>query len=135
MKCVKLKIYPKGCGREVYRMIAVDPDKLTFNDLKSYIVYTFDLDTFSHSYEFVYKASYLRNNALTDYEDETTMDERVFDFILPKTFFFHYDFGADWYFAINIMSGVEDVDLHKFPYMELKSKGEFVECRGNGWDF
>lgn len=29
MKCVKLKIYPKGYGREIYRVIAVDPKKLT----------------------------------------------------------------------------------------------------------
>ena len=135
MKCVKLKIYPKGYGREIYRVIAVDPKKLTFNDLKAYMIHTFDLDTFSHLYEFVYKAAYVRNNALTDCGDETTMDERVFDSPLPKTFYFHYDFAKDWYFAINIMSSMEEVDLHKSSYKELKSKGEFVEYSGNGWDF
>ena len=58
------------------------------------------------------------------------MDERVFDSPLPKTFYFHYDFAKDWYFAINIMSSMEEVDLLKSSYKELKSKGEFVEYSG-----
>ena len=91
------------------------------------MAYTFDLDVYDHLSEFVYKADYSRDNTLTDYDDEKSLDERVFDFILPKTFYFHYDFGEDWYFAITIMSNMEEVELYRSSYRELKSKGKFVE--------
>ena len=124
----KLKIYPKGRGREVYRVIAVDADVATFRDLCNFIVFDFDLDSMFHMYRFVFskniwgggpeieKGSPDMNIVLSKYS------------YLPKTFYFHYDYGADLLFVITIMSAPYKGEITAEDGIDLiKSVGDFQE--------
>ena len=118
MSGIKIKIYPKGLGTKVYRVLAITEDT-TFRELCDYIGYTFDLDYFSHMYEFVLG----KPGRFTECVSMQEFDHNMFEFSIPKTIYFHYDFGRDLYFAITFMSGGYTGEING-TYKELKAVGE-----------
>ena len=105
MSGIKIKIYPKGLGTKVYRVLAITED-ITFRELCDYIGYTFNLDYFSHMYEFVLG----KPGRFTECVSMQEFDHNMFEFSIPKTIYFHYDFGRDLYFVITIKPAVQRSD-------------------------
>ena len=85
MPGLQMKIYPAGKGRKVYRGIADDPQKATFEDLGRYLECAFDLDYWSHIYRFVLgkqlydPASFIEKNS-------SDMKCAIGRFALPQSF-------------------------------------------------
>ena len=102
------KIYPKGRGRTVYRVIETDGLN-SLNDLCGDILNAFDFDH-DHLYEFCMDNKMYSDGLHYSYEesDEITID----DLKLTKSqnFSLHYDFGDDWMFVIHV-NKIEPCDL------------------------
>lgn len=101
-----LKVYPKGMGREIYRVIEIAGNK-TLTDLCWAIMGSFDFDM-DHLYEYImddrrnswnrYLCTYMEDE---DYPSTDIVLNRI-GLFPGKKFYLHYDFGDDWYFAINV---------------------------------
>lgn len=105
-------------GTKVYRVPAITED-ITFRELCDYTGYTFDLDYFSHVYEFVLG----KPGRFTECVSMQEFDHNMSEFSIPKTIYFHYYFGRDLYFAITFMSGGYTGEINS-TYKELKAVGE-----------
>ena len=124
----KMKIYPKGRGREVYRVIAVDADVATFRDLCDFIVFNFDLDSMFHMYRFVFSKNIWGGGPEIEKGSPDMNIVLSKASYLPKTFYFHYDYGADLLFVINIMSAPYKDEITAEDGIDLiKSVGGFQE--------
>lgn len=92
-------------GEGVWRRIVMPSDS-TFADLAEFILSAFEFD-YDHLYEFRYEDAYGSRHTLTDpqcsevddgYADEASLGETGLE--PGQLVEFHFDFGADWRFAV-----------------------------------
>ncbi|MCD8217928.1 MAG: plasmid pRiA4b ORF-3 family protein [Clostridiales bacterium] len=119
MKLYTLKVYPKGHGRDVYRIIHI-LGKESLDRLCQVILDAFSF-TDEHLYEFCLDNKiYDDNNYQSDpeYEDQPTTREKIDSLNLRKgqKFWLHYDFGDDWVFVIGIQK-IEDTTENLMPHI------------------
>ncbi|MDO4260477.1 MAG: hypothetical protein Q4C82_00230 [Eubacteriales bacterium] len=124
-----LKVYPKGLGRDVYRVLEIS-GKDTLDDLCEDIMNAFDF-VHEHLYEFnmdnrMYgsKWSYRCNpDPWFGLEDGRSTDIEIGNMNLAKgqKFSLHYDFGDDWMFVITVQ-GISD-EARRTSSKVIKSKG------------
>lgn len=100
MNKYKLKIYPKGRGREVYRVITIAGNKKLDNLCRS-ILDAFDFSD-DHLYEFCMDNKMYSQNAIEPPATKITLDK--LDLIKGQKFLLHYDFGDDWQFVITVQA-------------------------------
>lgn len=118
-----MKIYPAGCGREVYRNIEICGNN-TLNQLCKVILDTFHF-TDEHLYEFCMdNRMYSDDTYQSDPEGnepsaEITIDDaNLFE---GQKFSLHYDFGDDWMFTIKVLN-INEVKK-PFESRVIKEKG------------
>lgn len=133
---MKLKVYPRGYGRDVYRIIQV-PNSFSLDELCDGILDAFNFDH-DHLFEFILAGMrILCSRAADDFWDEEEMrttDEISlddFNFYKGAKFLLHYDFGDDWYFVINVMNPEEDEKKSKWIKV-IKEKGKLKQYQS--WD-
>ena len=114
----KLKVYPQGSGREVYRIFNIC-DKDSLEKLCDLIIDSFGCEEM-HLYEFCMDGKKYSQNAI---EMEECGRVKLKDIGIEKgqKFLLHYDFGADWLFQINVQ-GLTEVEKYAKPSVE-KEKG------------
>lgn len=123
-----LKIYPKGMGRDAYRTLEISDDrKLT--DLAECILEAFDFD-FDHLYEFIMSGEMYRSRDV--YVSPGISGERSANIKLGKLglekgrkFLYHYDFGDDWLFVVNVQKVEDEEEPHETKV--IKSKGDVYQ--------
>ena len=127
-----LKIYPKGMGKAVYRVIEICGEE-TLDDLCDEILLAYDFCN-EHLYEFCmnnklyskenYRAYAEGNRPSTDIEiDKLGLKEK-------ESFLFHYDFGDDWVFVVKVEK-IMSIPEYVEPQV-LKSKGSIEQYPS--WD-
>lgn len=125
-----LKIYPKGLGREVYRVLEID-GKESLDTLCSLILATFDFD-WDHLYEFcmsgkIYDRFGTRYVCTDDIDGDgptsITLDE--IGLYKGQNFLFHYDFGDDWQFMIHVNKIEKCDEPTKWKY--IKRVGDVMQ--------
>lgn len=128
-----LKIYPKGAGREVYRVVLVD-GKLSLDEFASLILDLFDFDH-EHLYEFCMSGKLYDRGGLNyicddDYGFGRPTEGVTIDQLKLKKgqkFLFHYDFGDDWQFIINVQQTESTDSELKTSYEVLKERGGILQ--------
>lgn len=121
MNKYKLKIYPKGRGREVYRVITIAGNK-NLDNLCCSILDAFDFSD-DHLYEFCMDNKMYSHNAIEPPATKITLDE--LDLIKGQKFLLHYDFGDDWQFVITVQA-VEIIEKTEKTTI-IKSVGTVVQ--------
>jgi hypothetical protein len=129
------KVYPSGLGRDVYRVIEISGDK-TLDDLCEFILETFDF-IHEHLYEFC-----MDNRMYSEYsyeydpqDDGPSTDIKIDKLELEKgqKFLFHYDYGDDWMFTINVQK-IEETD-DRIKSTLIRAKGEVEQYPSwDDWD-
>lgn len=120
-----LKVYPKGLGREVYRVIEIS-GKDTLDDLCEAI-----LDAFAFIHEHLYEFnmdnrmygsewSYQYDPEEPD-EDDTNIAIEALGLVKGQKFSLHYDFGDGWMFVITVQKIAEEAV--NMPPVVLREKG------------
>lgn len=126
-KSQKVKIYPAGMSREVYRTIVIS-GAATLNRLCSAILDAFDFID-EHMYEFC-----MDNSSYSDYayqsdpeENEPSADIEIDRLKLTQgqNFSLHYEFGDDWMFTVHVQKISDTVTVEKATV--IKSKGEIEQ--------
>ena len=118
-----LKVYPKGLGRQVYRVMEVC-GKDTLEDLCCEIMDSFDFID-EHLYEFCIdhgpyqEGNYHRQPEPGDKSAGISLDK--LKLVKKQKFILHYDFGDDWIFVINVQN-IQKADSYIKPVV-TKSKG------------
>ncbi len=124
----KIKVYPKGRGRDIYRVIQVEGD-MDLDYLCYRILTAFDLDQ-DHLYEScMTDRPYSPGNILSYSED----DEPVAEDILIDQLHLEkgqkssllFDYGDDWLFVINVQAIYEALSDLPTP-CAIQEKGELV---------
>ena len=123
-----LKVYPKGRGREVYRVIEVSGQD-NLEDLCSSILDAFEFD-FDHLYEFNFGASLSDRSCIVEYEpyEEDSPTKIVLDkcgLFKGRKFTLLYDYGDCWVFCINVQKVEEELDYQ--PSLTTKEKGKLEQ--------
>ena len=135
-----MKVYPKGRGREAYRVIKIS-GSATLNGLCKVILDSFDF-TDDHLYEFcmdnkMYSRDSYQSAAKTGGRsakikiDKLGLNEK-------QKFSLHYDFGDDWMFVINVQKIQEEAG--KCEPCVVKSKGkveqypDFEDLEDDDWE-
>lgn len=99
-----LKVYPKGCGRDIYRKIEMSGNS-SLDKLCATILRSFDFDD-EHLYEFCMdNKMYSRYSYQSDPEygmPSTRVELDELGLYKKQKFLLHYDFGDDWQFVINV---------------------------------
>nr|WP_275061230.1 hypothetical protein [Enterococcus cecorum] len=119
------KIYPKGFGRQVYRIIQMAGNH-TLEDLLATFLDSMKFD-FEHLYYFKVDAfSYERSeeymDELSELGSETTLDSLVLE--ENQVFEAIYDFDADWRFVFKVQKMEEIKDEQDYwPTKVLKETG------------
>ncbi len=133
MQKYRLKVYPKGRGRDVYRVIEIGGNA-SLDNLCGAILEAYDFID-EHMYEFCMdNRMYDEYNYQSDPEykgqpsTKVTIDKLELE--EGQTFSLHYDFGDDWMFAINVQK-IETTKVNFVPIV-LKSKGTIEQYPG--WD-
>ncbi|MBR1443689.1 MAG: hypothetical protein IJ583_09175 [Firmicutes bacterium] len=123
-KIYTLKVYPNGLGREVYRVFEISGEN-TLDDLCRAILDYFEFYD-EHMYEFSMKNKMYEYG---NYVSQSEYDEPSTDIALDKLglakgqkFLFHYDFGDDWAFTVNVQK-ISESEEYKETTL-LKEKGE-----------
>lgn len=120
-----MKVYPQGLGRNVYRVIEIyGKDMLT--DLADAILESFDFID-EHLYEFCVDAElYSEHNYQREPQDRFDRSAKIaidkLKLTKGKKFIFHYDFGDDWMFVINVQK-IEEGEKYTSPVV-IKAKGD-----------
>ena len=124
MQQFTLKVYPKGRGRDVYRIIVISGQD-TLDQLCSVILTAFDF-SHDHLYEFC-----MDNRPYSEYSYQceqdgsgrplTTTKIAQLDLAKGQKFLFHYDFGDEWMFMVCVQK-IESID-HRTQPKCLKAKG------------
>lgn len=127
MKKYTLKVFPAGCGREVYRVIEISGEH-SLDDLCEAILSAFDfLD--EHLYEFC-----MDNRMYSDYsyqsdpeggEPSTRVSLDKIGLMVKQKFSLHYDFGDDWMFTITVQKITETAE--KTAPRVIKEKGKIEQ--------
>jgi hypothetical protein len=135
MRKYTFKIYPAGRSREAYRVIEMSGEK-TLDNLCEFILETFDF-IHEHLYEFC-----MDNRMYSEYSYEydpqdggPSTDIKIDKLELEKgqKFLFHYDYGDDWMFTINVQKIEETDDLIKSTL--IRAKGEVEQYPSwDDWD-
>ena len=120
-----LKIYPNRMARTAYRVIEIDGSE-NLDKLCDVILFHFEF-SFEHMYEFSLDGRLYTDDTIICDSDEgqATTDRVTIDQLgLAKgsKFWFHYDFGDDWVFAITVQK-VTSADAPEKPKL-LRGKGE-----------
>lgn len=125
MNKYKLKVYPQGLGREVYRVLEIY-GKDSLMKLCDAILESFNFID-EHLYEFCidhgpyHSGNYHRMpNDRGDKSAKIALDKLSLE--KGQKFFLHYDFGDDWMFVINVQE-IVDGGRYKKPVV-IKEKGE-----------
>ena len=123
-----LKIYPKGMGRDAYRVIEIS-DNRKLSTLAEEILDAFDFD-FDHLYEFIMSGEMYRSHDV--YVAPGIDGERSANIKLDKLglekgrkFLYHYDFGDDWLFIVSVQKVTEEDGPHETEV--IKSKGDVYQ--------
>lgn len=121
------KVYPKGRGRDVYRVFTISGED-TLDALCEYILDQFDF-IHEHLYEFCMD-NRPYGNASLEYQDEmgnshTCISIDELGLTRGQKFTLHYDYGDDWLFVINTQK-MERVLSDERPVL-LKAKGEIEQ--------
>lgn len=118
-----LKVYPKGRGREVYRVIEIC-GKDTLNQLCSAIIDSFDFID-EHLYEFCMDNQRYSGNSYQSAPESGEPSTKIkldrLNLCKGQKFSLHYDFGDDWMFTISVTNITEIATYHK-PTV-IKEKG------------
>jgi hypothetical protein len=129
------KVYPKGMGREVWRVIEFAGD-LSLDMLCMVILHAFDFDS-DHMYEFnmdnrLYGSRW--SYAYQPYDGGPSTAIPVDEIGLSKgqNFLLHYDFGDDWAFVIHVNKIEEEAD-EDFHSAVLRSKGSIEQYPEYDW--
>lgn len=135
MKQYTFKVYPKGRGRECYRVIHIS-GKETLDKLCEEILDAFDFED-EHLYEFcMNNKMFEEDNYQSDPDEEyqKSTKEKIDRLRLAKgqKFSLHYDFGDDWMFVI-VVQGIDETTENIVPYVS-KEKG-FLEQYPDWDDF
>lgn len=121
-----LKVYPKGMGREAYRVLEIS-GKDTLDALCEDIMDAFDF-IHEHLYEFNMDNRMYGSNWSYQYDPEfegaPSTDIAIDKLKLKKgqKFTLHYDFGDDWMFVITVQQIAEEAG--RTPAKVIKSKGK-----------
>ena len=129
------KVYPKGRGREVFRVFTMSGE-YTLDDLCGYILDEFDFSN-EHLYEFCMDNKPYTGNSLEfcDMAGRTHTNIPIQNLNLQKgqKFTLHYDYGDDWLFIIHTQS-VDVADTEEAP-RRLKAKGSVEQYPDyDDWD-
>ena len=124
MNKYRLKVYPKGRGREIYRVIEIGGNA-SLDNLCGAILEAYDF-TDEHLYEFCMdNRMYDEYNYQSDpeYKGQPSTKAKIDGLELEEgqVFSLHYDFGDDWMFAINVQK-IEEIKVNFVPIV-VKSKG------------
>ncbi|MCD8069116.1 MAG: plasmid pRiA4b ORF-3 family protein [Lachnospiraceae bacterium] len=135
MKQYTLKVYPKGWGRECWRVIHIS-GKETLDKLCGVIIDAFDFED-GHMYEFcmnnrMYDADNYQSDGDGKYQRSTKGKIDRLRLAKGQKFSLHYDFGDDWMFVISVQ-GIDEGDENIVPYVS-KEKG-FLEQYPDWDDF
>lgn len=118
-----LKVYPNGQGHSVYRVIEIS-GKNTLNDLCSEILSAYDF-TDEHLYEFCMDNKKYSRYSYQGYPSDggPSADIKLDKLHLVKgqKFLFHYDYGDDWMFTVNVQKITEVPE--SFKARVVKEKG------------
>lgn len=119
-----LKVYPKGRGRDVYRVIEIGGNA-SLDNLCGAILDAFDFID-EHLYEFcmnnrMYDEYNIQCNPRYEGQLSTNIELDQLNLFKGQTFSLHYDFGDDWMFAIHVQK-IEQYNVNFVPSV-LKSKG------------
>lgn len=98
MNKYKIKVYPKGRGREVYRIIEIDGNK-TLDYLCRTILEAFHFDM-DHLYEFCMDNKLYSVFAIMPPDTKIKLDKLGLE--VKQKFLLHYDFGDDWQFVVTV---------------------------------
>ncbi len=133
MKLYTLKVYPRGNGREIYRVIHI-LGKESLDVLCDIILESFRF-TNEHLYEFsLVNRMYAEGNYQSNpqYPEDLSTKEKIdsLDLIKGQKFLFHYDFGDDWMFMINVQK-IENTNENVNPFI-TKEKGFMQQY--HDWD-
>ncbi len=105
MKQYTLKVFPQGQARKAYRVIEISGSD-TLDRLCDVILSAFDF-SHDHLYEFSMSGRLYSDDNYTcdpEYKGQPTTDIKLDTLGLDKgqKFIFHYDFGDDWIFEIQV---------------------------------
>ena len=129
-----LKVYPKGMGKEAYRVFEIG-GRESLDQLCWAILEMFDFDS-DHLYEYcmdnrMYGSRDVWSPKSRDQPTSFWLDQ--LGLYKGQNFSLHYDFGDDWMFVIHVQK-VEKVD-GKVPLRLLKTKGEVSQYgEEEDWD-
>ena len=134
-KAYKLKVYPAGMSREVYRVIEIC-GKETLDTLCAAIMDAFDF-IHEHLYEFCMDNKMYSEDSYQYYpEDDSPQTDIAIDeigLVKGQNFSLHYDYGDDWMFTIHVQK-IEEESRQKPPVL-LKSVGSVEQYADwDAWD-
>lgn len=123
-----LKYYPKGRGREVYRVIEISGQD-TLDTLCEAIMDSFEFDM-EHLYEFcmdnrMYSQHSYQCRPLFDFLPSTRIELGKLGLVPKQKFSLHYDFGDDWMFTIGVQK-IEPEGEYAKPVV-LKERGRIIQ--------
>ncbi|MCC8050894.1 MAG: plasmid pRiA4b ORF-3 family protein [Clostridiales bacterium] len=128
MKQYTFKVYPKGKGRECYRIIHI-LGKETLDRLCEVILDAFGFVD-EHLYEFcmnnrMYEEDNYQSDPDTEYQESTKEKIDRLQLVKGQKFSLHYDFGDDWMFVISVQ-GINETDENIMPYI-TQEKGFLIQ--------
>lgn len=122
-----LKVYPKGMGRDAYRVFEIC-GKENLDSLCRLILDAFDF-TDEHLYEFCMDGRMYSEYNYQSYPERDQLSTKVrIDKIgleEKQKFMLHYDFGDDWAFIISVQK-IMAIKEYSEPQI-IKSKGEIEQ--------
>ena len=140
MKKYQMKVYPKGLGRNVYRVLEIC-GKDTLMELCDAIMDAFDFID-EHLYEFCiengpYQPGNYHRQPDPDFPEDKSANIALNRLRLQKgqKFLLHYDFGDDWIFVITVQKIMETNQYTSATI--LKSKGsveQYPDYDEEEWD-
>ena len=128
----RLKVYPQGMGRDVYRVIEICGQD-TLDDLCSVIMESFDF-IHEHLYEFcMSEKMHHRDNYMPGAKSGRSTEISLDRLKLSESqkFWLHYDFGDDWMFVISVQKILE-VPSYSEPAV-IRGKGDVEQYPE--WEF
>ncbi len=118
-----MKIYPRGNGREVYRVIEISGSE-SLDRLCEVILSAYDFID-EHLYEFCMDCKMFSLECYQSYPVEEEASTRIkieeLGLLEKQKFALHYDFGDNWMFIINVQKTTPEAQ-YKEP-MVTKAKG------------
>lgn len=122
-----LKVYPKGLGKSVYRVVELCGNE-SLDKLCKTILDAFDFED-AHLYEFCMdNTMYSRDCYQPEYIAAVKTTKITLDrlgLLERQKFLFHYDFGDDWEFVVRVEKITDDVE-YAAPEL-IKSKGDILQ--------